>query len=180
MALALGAGCALLLLAKRREWNWKSLARPLNACLESAGTILLITPAGGAFGFALRATDVSGVLTGWFAGSGLWLLPAAFVVTMLVRLCQGSATVAMVTGVGIVAPFALSLPLGYHPVYLALAIGCGSKPIPWMNDSGFWIISRMSGMTEIETLKTASAMMAVMGFTGFSATMLGAWLLPFN
>ena len=47
-----------------------------------------------------------------------------------------------------------------------------------MNDSGFWIISRMTGMTEAETLKTASAMMAVMGFTGFAATVLFAWLLP--
>ena len=163
IALALGATAALMLLASRRAWNWKSLAKPLNHCLESAGTILLITPAGGAFGYALRATDVSGVLSGWFSGSGLWLLPAAFAVTVLVRLCQGSATVAMITGAGIVAPLALGAPLSFHPVYLALAIGCGSKPIPWMNDSGFWIISRMTGMTEVETLKTASAMMAVMG-----------------
>lgn len=179
MALAAGTVAGLILLASMRGWRWRQLAKPLNHALESAGTILLITPAGGAFGQALRATDISGVLSGWFSGGGLWLLPAAFAVTVLVRLCQGSATVAMITGVGIVAPLALGIPLGYHPVYLALAIGCGSKPIPWMNDSGFWIISRMTGMTEIQTLKTASAMMAVMGFTGFAVTFLGAWLLPF-
>jgi GntP family gluconate:H+ symporter len=49
-----------------------------------------------------------------------------------------------------------------------------------MNDSGFWIISKMTGMTEGETLKTASVMMGVMGITGFAVTLLGAWLLPFQ
>jgi GntP family gluconate:H+ symporter len=180
MALAIGAAAALVLLAGTRKWQWRSLAAPLNVALESAGVILLITPAGGAFGQALRATDVAGVLSSMFSGSGLWLLPAAFAVTTLVRLAQGSATVAMITAVGIVAPLAIGVDLGYHPVYLALAIGCGSKPIPWMNDSGFWIISKMTGMTEGETLKTASVMMGVMGVTGFAVTMLGAWLLPFH
>jgi GntP family gluconate:H+ symporter len=180
MALAIGAAAALVLLAGTRKWQWRSLSAPLNVALESAGVILLITPAGGAFGQALRATDVAGVLSSMFSGSGLWLLPAAFFVTTLVRLAQGSATVAMITAVGIVAPLAIGVDLGYNPVYLALAIGCGSKPIPWMNDSGFWIISKMTGMTEGETLKTASVMMGVMGFTGFAVTMLGAWLLPFH
>jgi GntP family gluconate:H+ symporter len=180
MALAIGAATALVLLAGTRKWQWRSLAAPLNVALESAGVILLITPAGGAFGQALRATDVAGVLSSMFSGSGLWLLPAAFFVTTLVRLAQGSATVAMITAVGIVAPLSIGVDLGYNPVYLALAIGCGSKPIPWMNDSGFWIISKMTGMTEGETLKTASVMMGVMGFSGFAVTMLGAWLLPFH
>ena len=63
-------------------------------------------------------------------------------------------------------------------VYLALAIGCGSKVVPWMNDSGFWIIGRMSGMTEIETLRSASVMMSLMGCVGFGVVLLGAWLLP--
>jgi len=178
IALALGAIAGLLLLAQRMAWNWRALAKPLNHSLESAGTILLITPAGGAFGFALRATDISGVVSSWFSGGHSWLLPAAFGITMLVRLAQGSATVAMITGAGIIAPLAASLPLSYHPVYLALAIGCGSKPVSWMNDSGFWIISRMTGMTESETLKSVSAMMAVMGFAGFAATMIGAWVFP--
>ena len=59
-----------------------------------------------------------------------------------------------------------------------LAIGCGSKPVMWMNDSGFWIIGKMSGLTEGETLKTATVMMAIMGIVGLGVTMLGAWLVP--
>ena len=81
---------------------------------------------------------------------------------------------------GIVGPIALAggQGLGFHPVWLALAIGCGSKPIMWMNDSGFWIIGKMSGFTEGETLKTASVMMIVMAVTGLAIVMLGAWWFP--
>ena len=178
VALALGTAVAVLLFAQTRAWNWKAISKPVAVALEGGSTILLITAAGGAFGYALRVTDIAGVVAQWFSGDQTWLLPAAFGITALIRIAQGSATVAMITGAGILAPLAASLSLGYHPVYIALAIGCGSKPIPWMNDSGFWIISRMTGMTEGETLKTASAMMSLMGVVGLGATMLGAWLFP--
>jgi GntP family gluconate:H+ symporter len=84
----------------------------------------------------------------------------------------------MFTGVGIVAPVAIRVALPFHPVYLALAIGCGSKPGPWMNDSGFWVISKMSGMTEQETLKTFTVIMSLMGVVGLFITMLLASLVP--
>ena len=90
----------------------------------------------------------------------------------------GSATVAMITAAGIVGPMALAADLPYHPVYVALAIGCGSKPGMWMNDSGFWVISRMTGMSEAETLRTASAMVAIEGVVGLAATLALAVLWP--
>ena len=68
--------------------------------------------------------------------------------------------------------------LGFHPVYLAMAIGCGSKPFPWMNDSGFWIISRMSGMTEGETLRSFSCMITLMALAGLALVILAAKLWP--
>ena len=109
---------------------------------------------------------------------GPWLLPIAFVVTAVIRGAQGSATVAMFTAVAIVGPIALETDLNYHPVYLAVAIGCGSKPFPWMNDSGFWVISKMSGMTEKETLKALTPMATLMGLTGIIITMIAAKLFP--
>jgi GntP family gluconate:H+ symporter len=84
----------------------------------------------------------------------------------------------MITAAGIIAPIAAGMSLPFHPVYLAVAVGCGSKPFMWMNDSGFWIIGKMSGFTEAETLKTASLMMVVEASVGLVATMLGAWLVP--
>ena len=94
------------------------------------------------------------------------------------RFAQGSATVAMITSVAIVAPMVLDADLGFHAVYVALAIGCGSKPLPWMNDSGFWIVSKMSGMNEAETLKTFSVMLSLMGVVGFVVVWMESQLFP--
>ncbi|MFM7100350.1 MAG: GntP family permease, partial [Verrucomicrobiota bacterium] len=180
MALLTGTAVALVLFASRRRWNWAALSGPVSQAMAGGGTILMITAAGGAFGQMIRQTDIATRLVG-LAGTGHFaLLVAAFGITSLVRIAQGSATVAIITASGVVAPIAAAAAtaLPYHPVYLALAVGCGSKPIPWMNDSGFWIIGRMSGMTEVETLRSASAMMTLMGLVGFGVVLLGAWLVP--
>lgn len=109
------------------------------------------------------------------------LLPLAFIVTAVIRGAQGSSTVAMFTAVAIVRGLAPDLSvLSDHPVYLATAIGCGSTPFPWMNDSGFWVISRMSGMTEQETPRTHTPMITLMGFAGILVTLLAASVFPGN
>ena len=179
-ALLAGTLMALVLVAQRHRWVWKSLTPPVSQAVTSGSSLLMITAAGGALGAVIRQTDIAERLTSVSAGGGFGLLFAAFGITALIRIVQGSATVAMITAAGVIAPLAAAGVPHFHPVYLALAIGCGSKPIPWLNDSGFWIISRMSGMTEIETLKTASVMMSLMGCVGFGVVLLGAWLLPFR
>ena len=82
----------------------------------------------------------------------------------------------MVAGIfgGIVAGGAA----GVDPLYVALAVGCGSKPFAWMNDSGFWVITRMSGMTESEGLKFITPMTAMAGFAGLAAVIIGMTLFP--
>jgi GntP family gluconate:H+ symporter len=178
VALVAAAAVALALLAWRSGKT--SLGPNVQDALASGGVIILITAAGGAFGQALRQTGIAtsiGELVPSSSSALLWI-PLAFLVTMTVRVAQGSATVSMITAVGIVAPVVMSGELTFHPLYLALAIGCGSKPLAWMNDSGFWIIAKMSGFNEIETLKTVSVMLSVMGFVGLILTTLGAWLFP--
>jgi GntP family gluconate:H+ symporter len=76
------------------------------------------------------------------------------------------------------AAFSDPQELGCHPIYLALAIGCGSKPIAWMNDSGFWVICKMSGMTEREGLRFVTPMSILMGVTGLLVTMILAAVYP--
>ncbi len=178
IALAIAAGLALWTLASRTQ-NTKQLGEQMQGALQEAGLIILICCAGGAFGSILLQTAIGPYLEHKVGGQvdPIWLLPLAFLVTTIIRAAQGSATVAMITTVGIVGGFA-SMNLGYHPVYLALAIGCGSKPLPWMNDSGFWVISKMSGMTEKETLQTFTACLSVMGIVGIVVTILGAKLVP--
>ena len=61
---------------------------------------------------------------------------------------------------------------------LALAIGCGAKPIPWMNDSGFWVVGKLAGLTEKETLQTFSVVIALQGIVGMLAVLAFAYLFP--
>jgi len=178
ISLGLSAALALVTFWWFRRVPLKQLSAATQTALASAGVIILITSAGGSFGAVLQQTGIAEVLTAMMPASKAALLPIAFLLTATIRIAQGSATVAMITAVGIVGPLVLAGDLGYHPLYVALAIGCGSKPIPWMNDSGFWIIGKMAGFSEIQTLKTASAMMTLMGVVGLIVTMLGAWLLP--
>ncbi len=175
MALTLGALCALAPLASSSRRA--DAGKAVQVALESGAGILLIIAAGGAFGGVLQQTGIAGDLAAHFQNMHAFALPLVFLVTTLVRTAQGSATVAMITAAPI-AKALLAAGSNIHPVYYAVAIGCGSKPFAWMNDAGFWIITRLSGMREAQTLRTVSPMMAFQGVMGLVLTMLCAWLAP--
>ncbi len=178
LALTISAGMAILLLAVRNRGDAAGTRASIRTAIVEAGEIILVIAAGGALGQVLRQAGMEELAHAAVPEWKLALLPMAWGITAIIRVAQGSATVAMITAVGIVAPIAATISLGFHPVYVAVAIGCGSKIGMWMNDSGFWVISRMSGMTEAETLKTASAMVFVEGCVGLVATMVFAVLWP--
>ncbi|MHC4994247.1 MAG: GntP family permease [Planctomycetota bacterium] len=178
IALSIAAVVGLMLVVMYKKASRADIAKSVQTALAGGGVIILITAAGGAFGHVLRQTNIAGAIEGMGFIQDVGLISVAFFVTMLIRCAQGSATVAMITAAGIVAPLATSMELPYHPLYIALAMGCGSKPISWMNDSGFWIISKMSGMTEAEALKTNTVMTALMGFMGLIICLIGSKILP--
>ncbi|MBA2117385.1 GntP family permease [Bremerella alba] len=180
IALSIGALLALATLFCKPAMTWVGLGKSVQKALSEGGVVVLITCAGGAFGEMIRQTNIGAAIAESLPSSvgGTGLLITAFMITVIIRVIQGSATVAMITAIGIVVPVAMQIGLPFHPVYLALAIGCGSKPLPWMNDSGFWVISRMSGFTEKETLKTFSVLLTIMGLVSFLATLVFAILLP--
>lgn len=177
VALGLATAVALAML----YWAPAALDRRsmVGGALASGGVIILITAAGGAFGAMLGQAGIAEAMSNVrTAVPGLMLLPLAFAVTTAIRTLQGSATVAMITAAGILQGLAADGGLPFHSVYLALAIGAGSKPVSWMNDSGFWVICKMSGMTESEGLRTISPLTIAMGLSTLAWTMLGAWLIP--
>jgi GntP family gluconate:H+ symporter len=178
IAMALAAFIALLTLAWKHHGDRTVMKTQVQEALSDAGMIILVTGAGGIFGGVLQETGVGERIKGLADVYRIGVLPLAFFVTALVRVAQGSATVAMVTGVGILSGFGSAATLGFHPLYLALAIGCGSKPGPWMNDSGFWVVCKTSGLSEVETLRTYSVMFTIMGFAGFGFVMLAAYFFP--
>lgn len=119
-----------------------------------------------------------GILT--VAAAILLLRLDAFLALILAALLVGALTprATMITVVGMVSGLATPETLGFAPVYRACAIGFGSKLFSWMNDSGFWVVSRMSGMTMSETLRNFSGQMVVMGVAGLLVTMVAAALFP--
>ncbi|WNH12681.1 GntP family permease [Thalassobellus suaedae] len=147
--------------------------------LTSAGMIILITSAGGVFGQMLQQTGIGLRIQELSSNYQMAILPMAFFITAAVRTAQGSATIAMVTTIGIMSGVA-SAGLAFHPVYLALVIGCGSKIFAWMNDSAFWIITKMSGMEEKETIRHFSILLMVMAFGGLFSIMIFSKIFPFT
>ncbi len=178
IALFLAMVIVLYLLAKQYRFKLKDLKKPVEESILSAGSIILITATGGAFGHILQQTSIGMWIAEHSPGYQYGILPLAFFVTAIIRTAQGSATVAMITAVGMLTVFNTEGALDFHPVYLAIVIGCGSKLFPWMNDSGFWIICKMSGFTERETFRNFSYLLTIMGFAGLIATMVMANLFP--
>ena len=177
IALFISAIIAMFLLWKQVK-NREAFQKFITEALTSAGMIILITSAGGAFGQMLQQTGI-GILVGDMAANyQVALLPMAFLVTALVRSAQGSATVAMVTAMGVMSGV-VGTGLAFHPVYLALAIGCGSKIFAWMNDSAFWIITKMSGMEVPETIRHFSILLMVMALAGLISVMILSVIFPF-
>ena len=109
---------------------------------------------------------------------GMVFLCIGFGLAAVLKVAQGSGTVAMIVGSSMIAAMVRDLPLGFHPVYLATAVGAGSMVGSWMNDSGFWIYSRMSGLTEVESLKSWTPLLVILGVVSLVVTIILSMVLP--
>ena len=104
----------------------------------------------------------------------------AWLIAAIMKVAQGSSTVAMITTSSIMYALIQSGDaLAYHPVYILMAIGFGSLFVPWTNDSGFWVVSRMSGMTPDEALKNFSVTVGSLAVMGLVEIQILSTVLPF-
>jgi len=181
-ALLVSAVFSVLLYARQQRPTRAELSGTLESALMSGGIIILITSAGGAFGAMLAAAEIGAAVEALFpardGGMGIELLFIAFGLASLLKIAQGSTTVSVITVSTIAAAIIADIDLTYHPVYLATAIGGGGLAGSWMNDSGFWIFSKMSGLTELETLRSWTPLLAVVGVTIFVFSLLMAAFVP--
>jgi len=156
-----------------------TVSKAMEDPLQTAGVIILITGAGGAFGGMIRMAGVGETIEGLATSYNISLILLAWGATAVVRIAQGSATVAMITGVGLMSSvIGDGSSLQYHSLYIFLAIGFGSITLSWMNDSGFWVVQRLSGFTEKETLKTWSVMLTAISLLGLIQIMIFSTLFP--
>lgn len=181
LAMLVAATIALGLYVARRRPKSELFKHRVESSLMSGGLIILITSAGGAFGAMLQAAEIGPAIQGMFGGrasSGFALLIVSFLIASLLKVAQGSSTVAIITTSAMLGSMIAPESMSFHPVYVATAIGSGSMVGSWMNDSGFWIVSRMGVLTEAETFQTWTAIAAVVGFAGMVATIVLATLVP--
>ncbi|MFK7817438.1 MAG: GntP family permease [Planctomycetaceae bacterium] len=183
-ALALGISMvfALITWVRWRKPAGSDFSQSVEAALLSGGLVILITAAGGAFGAMLKLTNVATDIKGLFEGSeavGLATLFLAFGMAALLKIAQGSSTTAMITVSSMMASFGLTeAELGFNLVYICTAIGAGSCIGSWMNDSGFWIVAKMSGLSETEALKTWTPLLASLGIVSLTMTIILTRVMP--
>lgn len=182
LALGLSAAVALLVYVRQCRPTREQAKGAIEQALMSGGLIILITAAGGAFGAMLKAAEIGPAIAALFATAGGYagtgLLTLGFAISALLKLAQGSTTVAVITAAGMMSGMIEGADLPFNPVYLATAIGGGGLVGSWMNDSGFWIFSKMGGFTELETLKSWTPLLCILGGVAFIATIVLSWLLP--
>jgi len=185
LAMLISTAIAMWMLKSKRALTNVQLAKVVEVSLMSGGVIILITAGGGAFGAMLKAAEIGPAIESIFKGdsgqpaSGIMLLVLGALIAALMKIAQGSTTVAMITSSSMIAAMMTSTKtLGYHPAYLATAIGGGSMIGSWMNDSGFWIFVKMTGLTEAEGLKSWTPLLAIVGFAGVVVSFLLALILP--
>ncbi|WP_439937048.1 GntP family permease [Nocardia sp. N13] len=147
----------------------------LNDALGPICAIILITGAGGMFGGVLRYSGIGAALSDSLADLGLPLIVSAFVIATILRVAQGSATVALTTTAGLLsAAVAEADPSSLQLVALVLAIAAGATVLSHVNDSGFWLVSRFFGMDVKTTLKTWTVLETTLGVSIFVLA-LGVW-----
>ncbi|MFJ9812033.1 GntP family permease [Streptomyces sp. NPDC101158] len=173
VALTIALVLAYYLLGIRRGWSRTSLEQVSTSSLKPVGNILLVVGAGGVFGAILKASGVAQALSDTFRDVGLPVIVLAYLISLVLRVAQGSATVAIVTTAGIVLP--LVEGGGHSQAFLALvimAVSAGSIFASHVNDGGFWIVSKYFGISERDTLKSWTVLESVLSLAGFAVAAL--------
>jgi GntP family gluconate:H+ symporter len=178
IALGVGALLSIAVVAKQRGWSLETISNKIAPPLETAGVIIMITSAGGAFGLMLKNAGVGGAIQEAAAGYSLDLILLSWATASVIRVAQGSATVSLLTTAAMMQPIIAAGSLPYNPVYVFAAIGFGGMICPWMNDSGFWVVGRLAGFNEKETLKTWTTILTFNSVVGLITVLILSRVLP--
>lgn len=167
--IALFLGC-IVAFASLRKYYARSFNTMVVEAADSAGLILLITGAGGAFGKVLSTSGIGDYLVTSMSDMSISPIVLGFLLSALLRASQGSATVALVTTSSILGPAIAGT--GVSPVLVGLAICAGGIGFSLPNDSGFWVLSRFSGITVEETLQSWSVGGTLASLAVFAVVMI--------
>lgn len=158
---------AWYLLGVKRNTSKEDLLKITTSSMGAAGIIILLTGAGGVFKQVLVNTGTGEMLANYFANEGVSVMLFSFLAAALVRILQGSATVAMITAAGITAPLLAINITEIDKALIVIAIASGASIMSHVNDSGFWLVSKYLGLDEKQTFKSWSMMTIILSLTGF-------------
>ena len=178
VALLIATIVAMFLLGIKHGYTTEELEKVMTKSLEPTGMILLVTACGGVLRYMLQYSGIGDIIGGAVSGANLPLVVVAFIIAALVRICVGSATVAMTMAAGIVA--AMPAVAGLSPMYLACvtaAVAGGATVCSHFNDSGFWLVRSLIGIDEKTTLKTWTIMETLVGGVGFIVALIISFIV---
>jgi GntP family gluconate:H+ symporter len=168
VALMITVIAAIVVLGKPNA-SMATVTKIVDNALGPVCSIILITGAGGMFGGVLELSGIGSALSGSLSDLGISLILQAFIIATLLRVAQGSATVALTTAAGLIAGAVAEADLSdFKIALLVVAIAAGATVLSHVNDSGFWLVSRLFGMDEKTTLKTWTVMETTLGLSAFA------------
>ncbi|NHU85644.1 GntP family permease [Kocuria sp. JC486] len=173
IALTITLIVAALLIGAARGVSGSAIEKTFESALGPVCSVILITGAGGMFGGVLRASGIGDALADVLSDLGIPVILAGFLIALVLRVAQGSATVALTTAAGLIAP---ALAAGdYNQVQVAalvLAVAAGSVALSHVNDSGFWLVGRLLEMDVKTTFRTWTVLETLIGVIGFGLSAL--------
>ena len=175
-ALAITALAALYFFGIRRGLTFEKAAKLAAESLAPMGGLLCIMGGGGAFKQIIVDSGVGPYAGNLLITSSISPQVVAFAIAAALKFAQGSATVAIITAAGIVAPIVKSIP-GYNPDLTVLALCLGGTSVSHVNDAGFWIVNQYFGMTVPQTLKTWSASKLLSALVGLGIVLVAQALM---
>jgi Gnt-I system low-affinity gluconate transporter len=168
IALLIATMAAMYFLGTRRNYSGRQLMQIANKALGPAGLIILVTGAGGVFKQILVDSGVGAAIAESVSNRNIPPVVLAYVLAVIIRLTQGSATVAMITAAGMVAPVIEVLGTGeIGKALVVLVIAAGATTFSHVNDSGFWLVGKYLNMTEKQTIQSWSVMETIISVVGF-------------
>lgn len=163
---------AWYVLGIRKNFTKEKLLDISTKSLAPAGVIILITGAGGVFKQVLVNTGTGEMLANYFADKGISIIVFGFMAAVIVRILQGSATVAMITAAGLTAPLILTSATEPEKALLVIAIAAGASIMSHVNDSGFWLVGKYLKLNEKQTFRSWTLMTTILSITGFVCVLL--------
>jgi len=176
IAMLIGSLFSLWSLARHHGFNKHQMARLSEEALPPIAAVLLVVGAGGGFSRVLIDSGVGAAVARQATSLNIPPLLLAWLIAALIRIATGSATVAITTGAGLLAPITAANPV-LNRELMVLALGAGSLVLSHVNDGGFWLVKEYLNLTVTQTLRTWTILETAISLLAFILVILLSFII---